>query len=119
MALVRPDQLNGAYDGFRFAPTLSWLHTYTPRPDETQWSANLCRSIEPSAGIHTAFLNFETDLGGSALQIGLGVTLSFWDKRLQLGAGTNLMADSREHGRFYYFIGTDLIGILQSLGWGQ
>jgi hypothetical protein len=119
VALVKPDQLNGAYDDFRFAPTLSWLHTYTPRPVETQWSANLCRSLEPCAGIHTAFLNFETDQGGSALQIGLGATLSFWDKRLQLGAGTNLMADSQEHGRFYYFIGTDLIGILQSLGWGQ
>jgi hypothetical protein len=51
--------------------------------------------------------------------IGLGTTLSLWDDRLQFGAGYNLMAESNEDGQFYFFVGSDLIGLLQTIGIGK
>ena len=50
------------------------------------------------------------------VQIGLGLTGSLWKGRLQVGYGWNLMADSSDDGRMYHFVGTDLIGLLQSAG---
>jgi hypothetical protein len=67
-------------------------------------------------GIHTAFLNFDTGESSEAIQIGLGATLALWENRLQFGAGYNLMADSNDDGRYYFFVGTDLIGLLQTVG---
>jgi hypothetical protein len=118
VVLVEPESLEGTNDGFRFAPTLSWMHHYVPRAGDTEWYAPFLRTFQPSVGIHSAFLNFDTETSDEAIQIGLGGTLAFWEDRLQLGAGYNLMADSREEGRYYFFIGTDLIGLLQSLGLG-
>ena len=113
VVLVRPDQLAGAPNDFQFAPTLSWMHRYVPRPDETGWYAAPLRTAQPAVGIHAAFLSFPSD---EEVQIGLGATVSFWEDRLQFGAGYNLMAESADDGRFYYFVGTDLVGLLQTVG---
>jgi hypothetical protein len=119
VVLVKPDKLDSTNDGFRFAPTLSWMHHYMPRPDDSSWHSSLLRGFQPAVGMHSAFLNFNQGGSGETIQIGLGTTLSFWENRLQFGAGYNLMAASDDEGKFYYFVGTDLIGILQSVGIGQ
>ncbi|MDH3592642.1 MAG: hypothetical protein OER88_12225, partial [Planctomycetota bacterium] len=110
VVLVRPDQLSGRSNKFRFAPTLAWIHRYSPRPSKGQ---TVLESLQPGVGIHAAFLDFDAD---SEVQIGLGATVSFWEDRLQFGAGYNLMADSDNDGRIYYFVGSDLIGLLQTIG---
>jgi hypothetical protein len=112
VVLVTPDRLAGSDDRFHFAPVLSWMHTYRPRPEEGGASF-LLRGFEPSAGIHAAFLNFDRD---RELEIGLGGTVSFWRDRLQVGAGWNLMAQQEDEGRYYFFLGSDLISILQTIG---
>ncbi len=112
VVLVRPRKLAGGNDGYRFAPTLSWLHHYVPRPeDRGDW----INSLQPALGLHAAFLNFDTGTSDS-VQVGLGATFALWDGRLQAGTGYNFMADSNDEGRVYYFVGTDLIGLLQSVG---
>lgn len=116
VVLLRPDQLDGAAERFGFAPTLSWLHSYQPRPDEGGAFAALARGLQPALGIHAAFLNFEPD---REIEIGLGATLALWQGRLQFGAGCNLMATGDGDGRYYYFIGSDLISLLQDLGVGR
>jgi hypothetical protein len=119
VVLVKPDKLEGGHDGFRFAPTLSWMHHYRPRPEDASWSASLLRGLQPALGIHSAFTNFDSEGSDEAVQVGLGTTVSFWDNRLQFGAGYNLMADSDQDGRYYFFVGTDLIGLLQTIGIGK
>lgn len=115
VVLVTPDQLAGDGDDFRFAPTLSWLHSWQPREDERL--SDFMWAFRPALGIHASFLNFDNGSGNQeAVQIGLGGTLSLWDGRLQFGAGYNLMAGGADEGRIYYFIGSDLIGILQTAG---
>ncbi len=116
VVLVRPSELAGGNDQFRFAPTLSWMHHYVPRAEEDGGFASFLRTFRPSLGIHAAFLSFDTGESSDAIQIGLGGTLAFWEDRLQLGAGYNLMADSDDDGRYYFFVGTDLIGLLQTVG---
>ncbi|GEM_PF-5824649 len=116
VVLVKPAELEGGSDDFRFAPALSWLHHYVPRPEEDEWYTALLRTLEPAIGLHSIFTNFEPEGGGEAIQVGLGITLSFWRGRLQFGSGYNLMADSDDEGRYYLFVGTDLIGLLQTLG---
>ena len=113
VVLVKPSKLDGAYDGFRFAPTLSWINHYMPRPDDTSWYDYVLRGFQPGIGIHSAFTNFASN---QSVQIGLGLTISLWTNRLQFGVGQNLMADSAHEGKYYYFIGSDLIGLLQSMG---
>ncbi len=119
VVLVKADKLKGGDNGFRFAPTLSWMHHYMPRPDDSSWYSSLLRGFQPAVGMHSAFLNFNQGGSGETIQIGLGTTLSFWENRLQFGAGYNLMAASDDEGKFYYFVGTDLIGLLQSVGIGK
>ena len=48
-----------------------------------------------------------------------GATLSFWKERLQLGAGVNLMGEADDDGRYYYFVGSDLISLLDMVGIGN
>jgi hypothetical protein len=115
VVLVKPRNLAGDNDGYRFAPTLSWLHHYVPRPGET---TDWINALQPSIGIHAAFLSFDTDTS-DAVQVGLGATAALWDGRLQAGIGYNFMADTGDEGRIYYFVGTDLIGLLQSIGVGN
>lgn len=113
VVLVAPERLASGNDNFRFAPTLSWLHHYMPRPGAG--GSDFMAAMRPAIGIHSAFLNFDTATS-DAIQIGLGGTFSLWHGRLQFGGGYNLMADSRDDGQFYYFVGTDLIGLLQTAG---
>jgi hypothetical protein len=116
VVLVKPTALSGGDDGFRFAPSLSWMHHWPPRPeDRGPWSSFL-RSVDPAIGIHSVFTNFSNGTATNSVQIGLGGTLSFWKNRLQFGAGYNLMARSNDQGRRYFFIGSDLIGLLQAVG---
>jgi len=116
VVLVKPRHIAGADTGFRFAPTLSWMHHWAPRPEDPGKSASVFRALDPALGIHSAFTNFSSPTSNSSVQIGLGATLSFWKNRLQFGAGRNLMAKSSDEGRIYYFIGSDLIGLLQAIG---
>jgi hypothetical protein len=113
VVLVRPDELASGDEGFRFAPALEWMHHYRPRPGDSSWYANFARPLQPAVGIHTIFLNFDNETG-----IGIGGTLSLWNDRLQFGIGYNLSADSSDEGQVYYFIGSDLIGLLQTVGVG-
>lgn len=115
VVLAKPTELAGGEDDFRFAPALSWLHHYVPRPEEEGWYTGPLRVLDPALGIHAVFLSFDTAGDDEAIQIGLGGTLSLWKERLQFGAGFNLMADSGEDGRYYFFVGTDLIGLLQTV----
>lgn len=119
VVLVKPEKLEGVNDGFRFAPTLSWMHHYVPRPEDSTWYAPILRGLQPAVGIHSIFMNFDSEVSAGALQVGLGATVSFWKNRLQFGAGYNLMAVSDEKSRYYYFVGTDLIGLLQTVGVGK
>ena len=73
------------------------------------------RATRVGLGIHATFLNFETQ-NNESIQIGLGGTLGFWENRLQFGVGYNLMSESRDDGRYYGFVGSDLIGLLQAVG---
>lgn len=91
------------------------MHHYAPRSHKRGANAELWRALRPGLGIHAAFLSFDLE-DDESVQIGLGGTFSFWENRLQAGVGYNLMSDSRDDGRYYSFIGSDLIGILQSLG---
>lgn len=116
VVLVKPDQLRGGDDGFRFAPVLSWMHHWYPRPENTGKAATVFRALDPAAGIHSAFTNFRADAASDSVQIGLGATVSFWMNRIQFGVGYNLMAKTRDEGQIYYFIGSDLIGLLQTIG---
>jgi hypothetical protein len=92
------------------------MHHWFPRPENSSGTAAVFRAVDPALGIHSAFTNFRPDGGSDAVQIGLGLTLSFWRNRLQFGAGYNLMAKTRSEGQIYYFVGSDLIGLLQTVG---
>jgi len=110
VVLAKPDQLKSENNGFRFIPVISWMHYWVPRPEDNEWINKYFLSpLQPSLGIHTAMVNFKSD---TPIQIGIGVTLAFWQQRLQFGAGYNFMAKSSDEGRYYYFIGTDLIQLL-------
>jgi len=71
------------------------------------------RPLQPGFGLHAIFLNFDNDPG-----ICLGGTLSLWNDRLQFGLGYNLSASRADEGQVYYFVGSDLIGLLQTVGVG-
>lgn len=114
VVLVKPTELKGGSDDFQFSPILSWMAHYAPRPEETGNWIPVQRALRPAIGIHSALLHFDgTD--SDSVQIGLGGTISFWENRLQFGGGINLMADGKDDGLIYYFVGTDLIGILQTI----
>lgn len=112
VVLARPDSLGGADPNFGFAPSLSWLHGYRPRPDESGLFAGFMRGFAPSAGLHAVFLNIDPD---KEVEIGLGATFALWGNRLQGGIGYNLMHDDGI-GEIYYFVGSDLIALLQDAG---
>jgi hypothetical protein len=112
VVLVKPNELESGNSNFQFAPALGWMHHYRPRPSATGFKAAF-RPLQFSAGLHSIFLNF-----GDKSGIGLGGTISLWNDRLQLGVGYNLSADSKEEGSIYYFVGSDLIGLLQTIGIG-
>jgi hypothetical protein len=111
--LAKPIRTTSAFDhNFRFAPAVSWLATYYPRPAENAVWDRVARFSEVGFGLHAAFLNQDAQ---SSEQIGLGVAISVWRDYLTAGIGWNLMSDSRP----YYYIGTNLIPLLQALGYGK
>lgn len=116
VVLVKPDKLASGKESFQFAPVVSWNQHYRPRPENKKWYAAIAEGLQPAAGIHAAFLPYSPD---NNIAIGLGATLSFWNDRLQFGGGYNLMAESSDNGQVYFFVGSDLIGILQTIGIGQ
>lgn len=116
VVLARPTQLQGQSEDFTFAPVLTWLHSYQPRPEQTGFFAATSRLLQPGVGIHAAFVNFDSS---TEVEIGLGATLSFWNGRLQGGAGIDLMSDASDDGRYYFFIGSDLISLLNTIGIGS
>lgn len=112
VVLARPNEIAGE-ETFQFAPVLSWLHGYHARPTEGGCFVGVNRLLQPALGIHAGFLNFDPD---EEVEIGLGGTLSLWEGRLQFGAGCNLMAEAEDQGRYYWFVGSDLISLLQTIG---
>lgn len=111
VVFVTADQLRGAEDNSGFSPALNWMWSYGPRDDQDDPFAS--RSLGWSAGMHAVFLHFAPD---NAAEIGLGATVGLWGGRLQFGAGYNPFATDNQDGRFYCFIGSSLIPLLQALG---
>jgi len=114
VVIVTADRLAGADDSGGFSAALGWLWSYGPRDDEDD--PYLSRSLAWSAGLHAVFLNFGPD---NDAEIGLGTTIGLWDGRIQVGAGYNPFAEESDDGRFYYFIGSSLVPLLQALSPGE
>lgn len=113
VVLLRPVRMAGEPERFSFAPTVSWLHRWDPRPEETGLCAAFFRTFQPSAGIHAAFVNLFPE---KEVEIGLGATLAFGNDIVVLGGGYNVFHEGRRNGDWYYFVGTSLIPILQKIG---
>jgi hypothetical protein len=62
-------------------------------------------------GVNFSFLDFEPD---QKIEIGLGFVLTFPDEIFQIGAGKNLTVN---HDSGYYFLGINLFGIKEKIGW--
>jgi len=117
VVLARPDRLpNGRTPRYGFAPVLSWLQAYTPRPEQGGVAAGLARALVPAFGIHATFLNVDPD---TEVEVGMGATLAMWGDRLQIGGGVNLMVGDDAAGRYYGFVGSDLIALLNAAGVGS
>ena len=110
VVLVKPTELAGGEDDFRFAPALSWLHHYEPRRKKLSgiWVRCACW-IPPPVSMLSSWPSIRP--GKVSRSRSAWAHLSFWKNRLEFGAGINLMADSNNEGRFYFFVGTDLIGL--------
>jgi len=97
---------------FKFAPAVVLLRRFYPRnSDNTAWG-KFSRCSQMGYGLHATFLDQNPQ---KELEVGLGVAVSFWEDRLVAGGGVNLMDNSRG----YFYIGSNLIPILQALGYGQ
>ena len=111
--LDKPVKSRDSYDrDFKFAPSVAWLQTYYPRDTASGFWNSIMRVSQMGFGIHAAFLDHEQQKEG---EIGIGATVSFWRDRIVVGYGWNLMSDSRR----YVYIGSNLIPILQALGYGR
>lgn len=110
VVLAKPGYPGQTEADFRFTPGVAWLHAYTPRHDESGAWADWMRATRMSAGPHAMLLQFDTE---DEVEIGLGVTLGFWDGVLQLGFGYNMMAN---HGqdRQYVYVGSSMIALAQA-----
>lgn len=62
-------------------------------------------------GVNLSLLDFEPD---QKIEIGLGFVLTFPDDIFQLGVGKNLTVN---HDSGYYFLGINLFGIKEKIGW--
>lgn len=114
VVLATPSRMAGGdSDDFHFAPALSWMHRYTPEPDDAGAVRAVLGGLDPAIGLHATFLNFDPD---KEVEIGLGGTFSLWGDVVQVGAGYNLMAEASDEGGVYFFVGSSLIGLLQKLG---
>ncbi len=113
VVLARPLKLETEDEEFGFAPAVSWMHGWTPWPEEDNLWAAFNRLAQPSIGLHAVFLNFFPD---KEVEIGLGASISFGGEWIVAGAGYNLFNEGKDDGEFYYFVGTSLIPILQTIG---
>ncbi|MFN0008071.1 MAG: hypothetical protein ACKVXR_09210 [Planctomycetota bacterium] len=114
IVIVTADRLAGADDVAGFSASLGWMWSYGPRDDEDD--PYLSRSLDWSAGLHAVFLNFGPD---NDPEMGLGVSIGLWEDRIQVGAGYNPFADASDEGRFYYYLGSSLLPLLQALSPGE
>jgi len=111
--LTRPVNPRSTFDqDFKFAPAIAWTYKYYPRSWEEGWLAATARFLKIGGGLHLTFLD---QAPNKDTEIGIGLALSFWDDRLVTGAGLDLMDNSRT----YIYIGSNLIPILQALGFGD
>lgn len=62
-------------------------------------------------GVNLSFLDFEPN---QKIEIGFGFVLTFPDEIFQVGVGKNLTVN-KDSG--YYFLGINLYGIKQKVGW--
>jgi hypothetical protein len=112
VVLVHADRLVGQSNDGGFSPALAWMLRRTPRPDEDDFWAKFSRWTEWGIGFHSVLLNFDPD---NDTEIGLGLSGGLWRDKLIFGVGYNLMADSSDEGRIYYYVGSSLIPLLQAL----
>ena len=111
--LTRPVNPRSTFDqDFKFAPAIAWTYKYYPRSWEEGWLAATARFLKVGGGLHLTFLD---QAPNKDTEIGIGLALSFWDDRLVTGAGWDLMDNSRT----YVYVGSNLIPILQALGFGD
>ena len=103
---------NSTSSDFKFAPAISWLRRNYPRREDKRWGSSISRLIQPGFGLHAAFIDHDPQ---KSTEIGLGFSASFWKDRLITGVGWNLMDNSNP----YFYIGSNLIPVLQSLGFGS
>ena len=112
LILARPWGSAGTGTDFKFAPAVAWLQRYYPRRSEPGHLASFARFTQMGAGLHISFLDHDP---AKDTEIGLGLATSFWQDRLVAGMGWNLM----NHSRPYIYVGSNLIPILQALGFGS
>lgn len=111
--LAKPLRSASSFDrDFKFAPAVAWLHSYSPRDVERGPLASLARFSQGSVGLHASFIDFDAQ---KDVEIGLGGAVSVWHDRIVAGVGWNLMSGSRA----YFYIGSNLIPVLQALGFGK
>ena len=111
--LARPFQTGtSAEKNFQFAPAVAWLYKYYPRDSDRGFLKSLARISQGGVGVHVAFLNQNAQTG---TEVGIGGAVSFWHDLFIAGAGVNLMNNSRG----YLYVGSNLIPILQALGYGR
>lgn len=108
------NKLEGQEDETRtFVPQVSWMFHHR------SWREN--RNVDGPArynarwhdhigvGLHTVVLDLNND---NELEMGFGLTISFFKDFLQLGVGVDLNADEEP----YFFIGTRLFEVARNLG---
>jgi hypothetical protein len=111
--LAKPFNPRNEFDqDFKFAPAVVLLRRFYPRDSDNSAWGKFSRCSQMGYGLHATFLDQNPQ---KELEVGLGVAVSFWEDRLVAGGGVNLMDNSRG----YFYIGSNLIPILQALGYGQ
>lgn len=111
--LAKPFNPHNEFDhDFKFAPAIVLLRRYYPRDSDNSAWGKFSRYTQMGYGLHATFIDQNPQ---KDLEVGLGVAFSFWQDRLVAGGGVNLMDNSRG----YFYIGSNLIPILQALGYGQ
>jgi hypothetical protein len=106
------NKTSSADENFKFAPAITWVNTYYPRKTESGIINAALRFFSLGVGLHAAFVDQDPNRDN---EIGLGGTVSFWQDRVVAGVGWDLMANSKS----YFYIGSNLIPILQALGFGE
>ena len=104
LAFVKSELTSQA--NFEPAPTMTWLCSWTGRPERRGLLAFLGRT-RPGIGIHTVGLDFDPN---NSVEVGMGVSFHFFRDILQFGYGMNLNIPRK---RQYGFVGLRLFGMLK------